>query len=207
MVKDMEPDKAMIRSTVTKLVAEDKDVVVVSHSYGGAPSNSSLEGLSKTERAKAGKKGGVIKSCMISAFLLDVGKTTLGGRDPPGWTKQEGETILANDTDKTFYTDVPAAEAKYWASQLLPHARITFDLPVTYAAWKIIPVNYLLCEQDNAIPLEAQQQMCEDARNAGGIVETESINAGHSPFLSQPDVVANWIRRAAGVESVANGHP
>lgn len=82
VVKDMEPDKAMIRSTVTKLVEDGKDVVVVSHSYGGAPTNSSLEGLSKTERTKAGKSGGVIKSCMISAFLIDAGKPLLQGGDP-----------------------------------------------------------------------------------------------------------------------------
>jgi hypothetical protein len=89
VVKDMEPDKALIRSTVTKLVEDGKDVVVVSHSYGGAPANSSLEGLSKTEREKAGKKGGVVASAMISAFLLDVGESLLNGAKPAPWTTTE----------------------------------------------------------------------------------------------------------------------
>ena len=68
----------------------------------------------------------------------------------------------------------------------------------TYSAWKAIPVAYLLCEKDNAIPFAFQKQMCDDARKAGGVVETEICSAGHSPFLSQPDVVASWLRRAAG---------
>lgn len=89
VVKDMEPDIDLIRSTVTKLVEDGKDVVVVSHSYGGAPANSSLEGLSKTEREKAGKKGGVVASAMISAFLLDVGESLLKGGEPATWTTTE----------------------------------------------------------------------------------------------------------------------
>jgi len=89
VVKDMEPDKALIRSTVTKLVEDGQDVVVVSHSYGGAPASSSLEGLSKPEREKAGKKGGVVALAMISAFLLDVGESLLDGREPAPWTAIE----------------------------------------------------------------------------------------------------------------------
>ena len=85
VVKDMEPDKAMICSTVMKLADEGKDVIVISHSYSGLPTNSSLEGLSKTERANDGKKGGVVKSCMIAAMLLDVGGSINAGKDFPDW--------------------------------------------------------------------------------------------------------------------------
>jgi homoserine acetyltransferase len=65
-------------------------------------------------------------------------------------------------------------------------------------------VHFLLCERDNAIPLEKQRQMCENARNKGANVVTESVFAGHSPFLSKPEVVAGWIRRVAG-EKAVNG--
>ena len=94
VVKDMEPDKTMIRNTVTKLVEDGKDVVMVSHSYGGLPTNSSLEGLSKTERTKAGRKGGVISTSMISAFLLDAGMSLLGGKESPDWQTQEVSAVL-----------------------------------------------------------------------------------------------------------------
>jgi len=65
-------------------------------------------------------------------------------------------------------------------------------------------VHFLLCERDNAVPLGKQQQMCENARKKGATVVTESVFAGHSPFLSRPEIVAGWIRRVAG-EKAVNG--
>ena len=40
--------------------------------------------------------------------------------------------------------------------------------------------------------------MCEDAIGKGARVVIESVEAGHSPFLSKPEEVVRWIRRAAG---------
>lgn len=88
-VKSMDPDKALIRSTVTQLVEGGKDVVMVSHSYGGVPTNSCLEGLSKTERVRDGKMGGVVGHCMISALLLDEGESVHNGREPAAWQTQQ----------------------------------------------------------------------------------------------------------------------
>jgi pimeloyl-ACP methyl ester carboxylesterase len=96
VVTDMDPDKALIRSTATKLVEAGKDVLVVSHSYGGVPANSSLEGLSKTERANAGKKGGVIGMAMIAAFLLDAGRSLLNGGRPAEWTSKQVSLVQSN---------------------------------------------------------------------------------------------------------------
>lgn len=70
---------------------------------------------------------------------------------------------------------------------------------VTYPAYKHIPSTYLLCEKDNAIPLAAQEGML-----AGTDVkfDVERCAAGHSPFLSMPEFVAEVVRRAAGEEGV-----
>lgn len=61
-----------------------------------------------------------------------------------------------------------------------------------------IPSWYLLCEDDLAIPAIAQEMMATGMKEAGGDVQVERIKSSHSPFLSQPDVVVDWIRRAAG---------
>ena len=66
---------------------------------------------------------------------------------------------------------------------------------LTYAAWRKIPSTYLYCENDNGIPLARQEQM---VARAAGAISTERCSAGHSPFLSQPDLVARIIRKAAG---------
>lgn len=51
--------------------------------------------------------------------------------------------------------------------------------------------------KDAAIPLPTQQMMVEQV--AKGIpISTETVDAGHSPFLSKPEETAMAIRRAAG---------
>jgi hypothetical protein len=81
------------------------------------------------------------------------------------------------------------------------------DAPLTSAAWKLMPVHYMLCELDNAIPLAFQRKMCEDAIALGADVRMTSVQAGHSPFLSMPETVERWIRGTAGeiVKGEVNG--
>lgn len=80
------------------------------------------------------------------------------------------------------------------------------DAPLTFAAWELMPVHYMLCELDNAIPLAFQKKMCDEAIASGADVRMTSVKAGHSPFLSMPETVAKWIRGAVGEVGVeANG--
>lgn len=69
---------------------------------------------------------------------------------------------------------------------------------MTGEAWMEIPTSYLLCEDDQAIPLAAQEAMTRMVKEKGGEVQTERTSAGHSPFLSRPDETAQWIRMVAG---------
>jgi hypothetical protein len=61
-------------------------------------------------------------------------------------------------------------------------------------AWHDAPSTYVICEQDNAIPPVAQEQM---SRRAG---EVRRMDASHSPFLSRPGEVVELI---AGLASAS----
>jgi hypothetical protein len=50
-----------------------------------------------------------------------------------------------------------------------------------------------------------QRGMCEDAIGKGADVRMENVEAGHSPFLSKPEAVVRWIRRAAGEDVECKG--
>jgi hypothetical protein len=63
-----------------------------------------------------------------------------------------------------------------------------------------IPSSYLLCVDDFAIPLAVQQLMVDRAQRKGASIETEKIQAGHSPWLVRPDEVVAHIRKQAGEE-------
>lgn len=55
-----------------------------------------------------------------------------------------------------------------------------------------------MCEDDLAIPLVGQKAMVKAARDAGGTVDVTRIRAGHSPFLSKPNAIVEWIRGGVG---------
>lgn len=94
-----------------------------------------------------------------------------------------------------FYNDLPDSTREDYCSKLVHQAKPSFYTPLTYPAYQEVPVSYLLCEQDNAIPLVAQQAM---ARIGGPKVESHFCTAGHSPMLSMPVKVVDVIRGAAG---------
>ena len=54
-----------------------------------------------------------------------------------------------------------------------------------------MPSTYVVCENDNAIPVFAQEAM---ARRAGRV---ERLPSAHSPFLSHPDELTEVLERAA----------
>jgi hypothetical protein len=85
-VPDLQPDTENVHKVVLDEVDHGHDVVVVGHSWGGIIVGGSLDGLSKTEREKEGKKGGVVKLAYMCAFIppegLSLSMALGGGRDP-----------------------------------------------------------------------------------------------------------------------------
>lgn len=66
----LEDEYQAIRDAVEKKADAGKDVVLVSHSYGGWPASRAANGYDIESRKKAGKKHGVIELVFFSAFLI-----------------------------------------------------------------------------------------------------------------------------------------
>lgn len=214
-------DAAHIQKSISKLVASGKELIVVMHSYGGIPGTESAKGLLKKDRQAEGKLGGIISLVYVTAFLLPpmASLSSFLGPMPP-WVvfdvstyhrernvplkscqkitslnRLKGDKILVDKPENIFYNDLPESQAKKFASKLTHQDKPSFYTPLTYPAYNEVPVSYLLCEQDNAIPLVAQQAMV----NIGGQgVTTHVCSASHSPMLSMPEKVVDVIRTAAG---------
>lgn len=93
---------------------------------------------------------------------------------------------------------MPADEGEAWARKLAKHSSASFASPLTYAGFKDVPVSYLLCEEDLAIPAEIQRagiDMIE--RESGNKVDVTSIKADHVAPLSSLDDVVEWVVRVA----------
>ena len=80
----------------------------------------------------------------------------------------------------------------------------SFKSVQTYVPYADVPCSYLVCEADNAVPVMAQEGMIQAAGKVedGGFGEVRRCGAGHSPFLSQVELVGVFVREAAGEEAV-----
>ena len=77
-------DAVFFRRIIEKLLNQDKDVVVVCHSYGGMVGTEAVKGCSKKERRVKGLPGGVVRIVYLTAHVLPVGASVNSVQgDPP----------------------------------------------------------------------------------------------------------------------------
>lgn len=96
-----------------------------------------------------------------------------------------------------LYNDMTVEQAEEATSTLKHHSAQTFLSGQMYATWRDIPSMYIHCTLDQAIKIDVQKSLVEEARKAGATVETVTLEASHSPFFSMPDEVAAACVKAA----------
>lgn len=69
----MADDAAHFHGLAETLADEGRDIVIVTHSYGGIPGTEAAKGLAKSDREAEGKKGGVIKLVYLTSIVPPVG--------------------------------------------------------------------------------------------------------------------------------------
>jgi pimeloyl-ACP methyl ester carboxylesterase len=173
---DLYADAAAVRSALSAI---NGPTVVLGHSYGGAVI---------TEAVTADSD--VAHMVYLCAFLIDEGESLLaavGGSPPPWWDVRDDHVVVRAPAD-IFYNDVSSDMTARSVARVSAHSLAAFEQPLTNAAWKSVPSTYVIAEQDQAIPLVAQEAMAE---RAGEVLR---MDTGHSPFLSQPGALAELLR-------------
>lgn len=96
--KGLSDDAAVLRNVLERLANEEKEVVLMVHSYGGLVGQNAVSGLGYKQRKAQGKKGGIIMLVYLAAFVAPKGATLkqmLGGRFLP-WIKFEASATLSH---------------------------------------------------------------------------------------------------------------
>ncbi|KUJ24233.1 alpha/beta-hydrolase [Mollisia scopiformis] len=199
----MYDDAAFIAKEVEKLVDQEKDIILIGHSYGGIPLSQSTKGLGIEERKAQGKKGGIVKLAYMTCLVPDIGQSAMAmltdvkeehrvqfRLDERGWFHQNDIPRAASIS----FSDIPQEEGEAWIRRMPAHSAVSFTNELTYAGYKDIPVSYLICEEDLVIPLRMQRDEIELIEKVSGKkVDVTSIKTGHIPPASQPQKVIDWI--------------
>ncbi|PYH81801.1 alpha/beta-hydrolase [Aspergillus uvarum CBS 121591] len=197
---DFTEDVQQIRTQILRLAAASHRILVFAHSYGGVVASEAIQHLDLETRQQANLPGGVTQLFLCCSFLIPADhslRDAFGGQDPP-WVEVSADQMAAMPRNpiEVFYQDVPETAARTAVAELKPHSYRTFFSVCRFAAWKVVPTTYLYCARDRAMPVEAQKQMVEGV-GQGYRIRTETLDAGHSPFLSRMGEVAGAIHRAA----------
>jgi pimeloyl-ACP methyl ester carboxylesterase len=184
-----------VAATKLILAAQDRPVILVGHSYGGAVI---------TEAGNDSKVAGLV---YVAAFAPDKGESVAalikdpppGAPVPPILPPQNGYLFLdkAKFAD-SFAADVDAEEAEFMADSQVPWGVDALSGTISEAAWKTKPSWYLVTTEDKMIPPPAQRLM---SKRAGATVVEEK--GSHAIYVSQPKAVAALIVKAAEGVNVA----
>ena len=178
---DLSADAAAVEAVIASVAGP---VVLCGHSYGGMV-------ISRVSAER------VTRLVYLCAFMPLEGESLVsigGGRHAPWIQALDGGLTLPDptQTQTVFYGDCDARTVAWAKSQIRPQSGAPFDEPVPHPAWRHIPSTYVVCAKDMALPAEVQRNVF--APRATEMIE---LQASHSPFLSQPDAVADLLATRA----------
>jgi pimeloyl-ACP methyl ester carboxylesterase len=164
---------------------EDGPFLVCGHSYGGMVITCATAGRSDVSRL-----------VYLCAFMPDAGDSLFaitGGPAPWIHDLDDGRTLPDLErAARVGYADCDAETASSAIARLRPQSPAPFLDVVPVAAWREIPATYIVCTEDQSLPLEVQRDVF--APRAGEVVE---LLSGHAPFFSQPERVAEVLAERA----------
>ncbi len=183
-VTTVHDDARTLRAALDTL---DRPAVVVGHSYGG---------MVITE----GAEHPMVKHLVyLAAFRPDNGQSLNDlTRVVPNvelarsvrLTVDRRSTLDSELLGPTLYNDCDDTTVAWANERLRPMLSESSD-SVDAAAWRGISSTYVVCTEDRAILPELQRHM---AQHAGEVIEWQT---SHSPFASQPALVADLFERLA----------
>jgi pimeloyl-ACP methyl ester carboxylesterase len=173
------------------LALQDGPTVIVGHSYGG-----------QVMTALGMNPPNVVSLVYIAAIGIDEGES-LGGllaQGPPtpalahqSVDKQGFVWLTQDDFVNHFAGDVDSTKAEVlYAVQQPLSASVLNDVMMNVPGWKTLPSWYMIAQDDQALPPDAQRMFA----NRMGATTIE-VPSGHLAMVSHPDEVANLTETAA----------
>ncbi|MBW0510936.1 hypothetical protein O181_050651 [Austropuccinia psidii MF-1] len=189
-------DVQHIRREISQEIDNGREIAIICHSYAGVPACDAVKGLSIPERQEKEQEGGVRCLIFVAAFVLRHGCTVLdlNAKYQHAEFLHDKGMIVPAQPEALFYNDLPHDLASRLSQLLKPHSAITFVSPLEYEAYRNIPSTYLVCTNDRAVALEAQEEMLSHSLQFFDLVER--VDAGHLPFISCPQQTVRFIHKS-----------
>ncbi len=184
--ESLDGDVAAARQAID---AQEGDVLLVGHSYGGAVI---------TEAGNDPKVAGLV---YVAAFAPDAGESVgaLSARPAPDAAKppilppQDGYLTLDKaGFHAAFAADVDPRVAAFMAASQVPWGLKAVGARIAQPAWKAKPSWYIVARNDRMIPPSLQRTMASRAN-----AHTTELDCSHAIYVSRTAAVSAIIEEAA----------
>ena len=173
--------------TVIEALGERTDLVVVSQSFGGFTAPLVCERVP-------------VKLLVLVAPMIPV-----PGEAPADyWTDTRyDEEVREHDDDEVslFYQDVPAELASEALKRGRRQSETRMGEPFPLKAWPDVPTRVLLCRNDRLFPAHFLHRVARERL----AIKPDEIDSGHTPALSRPKELANYLEAHAAELGMASG--
>jgi pimeloyl-ACP methyl ester carboxylesterase len=173
--------------TVIEAIGERTDLVVVAQSFGGFTAPLVCERVP-------------VKLLVLVAPMIPV-----PGEAPADyWTDTRYEEEVREHYDDEvalFYQDVPPALVSEALKRGRTQSETRMGEPLPLTAWPDVPTRVLLCRNDRLFPAHFLRRV---ARERLAITPNE-IDGGHTPALSRPKELADYLEARAAELDMASG--
>ncbi|KAK6825425.1 hypothetical protein PG987_012919 [Apiospora arundinis] len=181
---------------------QQKDIVLLVHSYGGVVGGGASKGLDKQTRAAQGHKTSILGLIYVAGNITLDGESLMqavGGAYPPfiKLNKPSPNVALIEPHMVHLYNDCDSAQTEELAKAMVPHANLAFETPPSAPGWADSGFDgrrvYVHTLDDACNPASLQQMWLEKSKVKWEVVDFQS---GHMPMVSQPKELAAQIAKS-----------
>ncbi|KAI1294291.1 Alpha/Beta hydrolase protein [Xylaria venustula] len=177
-------DIAALRKTLLSLLdQQQRDVVILAHSYGGVVAGGAAKDLDKDSREAQGKTSAVVGLIYVAGNITLEGEClfdAVGGAYPPfiKYKPSNGLVIIEPAMDILF-NDCDDLELE---KSVYPHAHHAFETKASAPAW-----------QDKGFDGRRLYIRTTDDHCNPSSLQVIDFDTGHMPFVSQPKALAEQV--------------
>ncbi|KAI1747722.1 Alpha/Beta hydrolase protein [Xylaria castorea] len=195
-------DIASLRnSVILPLLEQQKDVIILAHSYGGVVAGGAAKNLDRTTREAQGQVSGIVGLIYVAGNITLEGESlqqAVGGVYPPfiKENKPADGVAVIEPAMSVLYNDCDPALQPELEKKMNPHSLLAFATAATAPAWADKGFDekraYIRTLKDCCNPSWLQDSWLEKSKVQWDVVD---FNTGHMPFVSSPEELAATIVR------------
>ncbi|KAK3715394.1 hypothetical protein LTR37_007122 [Vermiconidia calcicola] len=171
-------DIEAIEAAISSELQDGHEVCLIVHSAAGTPGCEAVNRI--LDRGGSGADR-IVRIIFVAAVLQNDEVVEHLKREGNIRLDLEQGVAYPEKAEKGLFNDMTSEAAQPFIEALTWQALYP-QTPLSSTSWRKVALSYLICLQDNAVPLKIQETVGSEYG-----MQVVRLDAGHEPFISQPE--------------------